>query len=364
MSTAPPPPCTTPSNRVCPYLEQFHFCEDGGSCSASDQLTRAYTTTAYNDGTFYGFLFSYQFSEQIHELLDPTGAATAYATPSGSYYLDGAGSDLLGYTATTSSATLPNTSGSDYTSFVVDGSLVGFANSTSPNTNLYHYTYLTDATDDFQFGASAHSYELVYDNNYIGASIQLPAIFGGYGTGSNNYSATNNQNGVLLLDEHGNPARLPSSWLSTGSNPDDREIVIEYDAFDLYDQSLSITDSTLAATPSDGTYVSTVNYFAFLDQAHALAAGDNSNAIPQLRFPLHLHQPRPTQLSRHRRLRHPIRQHHHSLRHRHHLPQLPRRRRRLPRLHLRPLRPSHLHPRRRRHPRRRHRHRPQLPPQR
>ena len=218
-----------------PYLVAFHLCNNG-TCSDADTLTANHYTTTYGASSstddFYGFQFSYRFHEQIHSLSSPDGA-DPYTSPTNSYYLDGAGtSSLLEYTEL-SSPTIFDSSTDDYAQFVTNGSLVGPANINTPlpNTALYHYTYLTNNLDDLGLGTSEHSYQIVYDADYISgvdSSISLPILFGGYG--NSGYAASSNQSATLFLDADGNPARFPDDWISSGASEDLASITITHDA--------------------------------------------------------------------------------------------------------------------------------------
>ena len=205
-----------------PVLSSFGYVDSSSSTfSADDSFTSDYHTFTYDDGTggtgtYYGLRLRYSFNEAIASARGQT-SGTPYTAPSYAYYLKYSSANLLEYANAnlllSGSATIPD-NGGDYSKFTDQGGLVQSSSSSSQSSNSWdHLIYLTEDEDDFSEQNSELNYTLLYDDDYLSVNNNLPIFLGGYGT-SDYSSATTNQDGTFLFDEHGNPARIDPSWIT------------------------------------------------------------------------------------------------------------------------------------------------------
>ena len=224
-----------------PVLAQFTHIDLNDNASSDDANIGYYHTFTYDDGsgadTFYGLKLGYSFSELIYSVQGQS-TTTAYSAPENAYYVTGNGDSatVLGYAAT---GLLAGTSSTNFSytgthnKFSDSGSLL---QSSSSGTNFasadwYHLAHLSDAEDEFLSETSRHDYSLVYDDDYItGASAYtLPIFFGGYASSGAYSSSAATQSATLLLDEHGNPARIDSDWLPLANAADEANLSLTFD---------------------------------------------------------------------------------------------------------------------------------------
>ena len=210
-----------------PLLTAFERVDTSNSVSAADAVTGDYHQfdhTGARDGTYYGFQLRYSFSEDIHSARGKSQAGVAYSDPDYAYYLTYGGVSLLDYSTAdlligSTSSAIPDLTGVNYAYFSTSGALVKSSSSSSASSSSWdHLVYLTETETDFLEQNSEHNYTLVYDAEYIEnyTAADLPILFGGYGSGTNDYDAATGTEGTFLLDEHGNPARIDPSWLTLG----------------------------------------------------------------------------------------------------------------------------------------------------
>ena len=296
-----------------PVLAEFTHIDLNDNASSDDANIGYYHTFTYDDGssgTFYGLKLGYSFSELIYSVQGQS-TTTAYSAPENAYYVTGNGDSatVLGYAAT---GLLAGTSSTNFSytgthnKFSDSGSLL---QSSSSGTNFasadwYHLAHLSDDESEFLSETSRHDYSLVYDDDYItGASAYtLPIFFGGYASSGAYSSSAATQSATLLLDEHGNPARIDSDWLPLANAADEANLSLTFDtkipeltgvvALDVVD-----SDGDNFVDDYNGTYgtYSDVATFAFeltFDKevdANELAAGidwsitnSTNNASPEL----------------------------------------------------------------------------------
>ena len=208
-----------------PLLTAFERVDTSNSVSAADAVTGDYHQFDHDavngSSTYYGFQLRYSFSEEIHSARGKSKDGVAYSDPANAYYLTYGGVSLLDYSTAnlliSGSAAIPNKTGSNYSYFTDQGALVKSSSSSSASSSSWdHLVYLTETETDFLEQNSEHNYTLVYDDDYITGytAAGLPILFGGYGSSS--YDSGTNTEGTFLLDEHGNPARIDPSWITTG----------------------------------------------------------------------------------------------------------------------------------------------------
>ena len=208
-----------------PLLTAFERVDTSNSVSAADAVTGDYHQfdhTGDRTGTYYGFQLRYSFSEDIHSARGKSQAGVAYSDPDYAYYLTYGGVSLLDYSTAdlligSTSSAIPDLTGVNYAYFSTSGALVKSSSSSSASSSSWdHLVYLTETETDFLEQNSEHNYTLVYDDDYITGytAAGLPILFGGYGSSS--YDSGTNTEGTFLLDEHGNPARIDPSWITTG----------------------------------------------------------------------------------------------------------------------------------------------------
>ena len=210
-----------------PLLTAFERVDTSNSVSAADAVTGDYHQfdhTGARDGTYYGFQLRYSFSEDIHSARGKSQAGVAYSDPDYAYYLTYGGVSLLDYSTAdlligSTSSAIPDLTGVNYAYFSTSGALVKSSSSSSASSSSWdHLVYLTETDSDFLEQNSEHNYTLVYDDDYITGytAAGLPILFGGYGSSSYDSGTNTNTEGTFLLDEHGNPARIDPSWITTG----------------------------------------------------------------------------------------------------------------------------------------------------
>ena len=233
-------------NSLMPVLTQFARVDstddsaDPADGTTSDYHTFTYTDAESNDDKYYGFRLRYQFSEAIDSV--SSLSVENYTTPDHTYYLSVAGNQsLLSYTFdNTLGGSLPYTASGDYyEDFAIDGSLVQSqqsSGSAAASTTWDHLAYLSSRTSDFGSGASAHTFQIMYDDDYLNDDIYddyeddytFPALLGGYGTSAGNYEPDIKAVGTLFLDAHGNPARVASEWLNRGAAESNTSLNLTY----------------------------------------------------------------------------------------------------------------------------------------
>ncbi len=231
-----------------PLLTEFLFVDPTTEVASPDDASvNQYSTFDYSlpqvaDTSFehyYGFRLRYGFHEPI-AAVQGRSSTTSYYAPEDSYYLEGAGTDLLAYQkyAPFGSADLP-TSGTIYDTFFVDGSLVHpDLNDPDANTTWDHLVYLSDDETQFESDTAEHNFTILASesNDYmVGSGISayaghLPALLGGYDTsGGTVYSPDTKLEANFFLDAYGNPARVADIWLPLQIAEANSTLAITYD---------------------------------------------------------------------------------------------------------------------------------------
>ena len=229
-----------------PLLTEFLFVDPTtDSASPDDASVNQYSTFDYsqpqvadvNFEHYYGFRLRYGFHEPITAVQGRI-STTSYYAPEASYYLEGAGTDLLAYQKYEpyNDADLP-TSGDVYNTFFVDGSLV-HPQDPDANTTWDHLVYLSDDETDFESDTAEHNFTILASesNDYmVGSGISayagsLPALLGGYDTsGGTVYSPDTKLEANFFLDAYGNPARVADIWLPLQIAEANSTLAITYD---------------------------------------------------------------------------------------------------------------------------------------
>ena len=231
-----------------PLLTEFLFVDPTTDIASSDDASvNQYSTFDYsqpqvadvNFEHYYGFRLRYGFHEPITAVQGRI-STTSYYAPEASYYLEGAGTDLLAYQKYepfgAGSADLP-TSGDVYNTFFVDGSLV-HPQDPDANTTWDHLVYLSDDETDFESDTAEHNFTILASesNDYmVGSGISayagsLPALLGGYDTsGGTVYSPATKLEANFFLDAYGNPARVADIWLPLQIAEANSTLAITYD---------------------------------------------------------------------------------------------------------------------------------------
>ena len=229
-----------------PLLTEFLFVDPTTEVASSDDASvNQYSTFDYsqpqvadvNFEHYYGFRLRYGFHEPIAAVQGRSGT-TSYYAPEASYYIEGAGTDLLAYQkyAPYNDADLP-TSGDVYNTFFVDGSLV-HPQDPDANTTWDHLVYLSDDETQFESDTAEHNFTILASesNDYmVGSGISayagsLPALLGGYDTsGGTVYSPATKSAANFFLDAYGNPARVAEIWLPLQTAAANSTLAITYD---------------------------------------------------------------------------------------------------------------------------------------
>ncbi len=231
-----------------PLLTEFLFVDPTTEVASPDDASvNQYSTFDYslpqateaNFAHYYGFRLRYGFHEPIAAVQGRSGT-TSYYAPEASYYLQGAGTDLLAYQKYEpyNDADLP-TSGDVYNTFFVDGSLVHpDLDDPDANTTWDHLVYLSDDEAQFESDTAEHNFTIIASesNDYmVGSGISayagsLPELLGGYDiSGGAVYTPDTKLEANFFLDAYGNPARVALDWLYGTGVEANSTLAITYD---------------------------------------------------------------------------------------------------------------------------------------
>ena len=211
-----------------------------GDDTIGQAQTFEFTTSGGSENTYYGLQLRYLFDEDVSAVGADDTETYSITSDSGNpgYYLDGANismanlsmANLLDYTfGGPDTRKLPeqddSTAVNGYAPLVTDGSLIQSSNFdiTKLTAQWYHLAYLSLDSADFTNEVSDHNFTVRSDPDYIsGTSHTIPEIFGHISDiNSNDFT------GTYFFDEHGNPARVDSDWLSSSSTPGQLELYFD-----------------------------------------------------------------------------------------------------------------------------------------